>query len=175
MSQKCLLEKQDKKIIWLTCQNRMQAFKLQLGDMLPGMCCLNESKFWQGTMLQNKQLKKALCPNGTMVNWHMTMFCYLKMSALQVWECSSLKWFQKHAQSQLTVLIRKSHSLCDTRRTNVREAKIASTWLKKISQKLCIFYSTVHWSAVVCVSAKWEQHFALEVQGVLTMHKGVLV
>jgi len=172
---KMSVRKQNKKTIWLTCQQRMQAFKLQLGDVLPGTCCLNESKFWQGTMLQNKQLKKALCPNGTVVNWHMTMFCYLAMSTLQEWECSLLKWFQKHVQSQLTELIRKMHGLCDMHRTIVREAKTASTWLKKISQKLCIFCSTVHWSAVVCVSAKWEQHFTLEVQGVLTMHKGVLV
>ena len=44
---KLSVRKQDKKIIWLTCQNGMQAFKLQLGDVLPkqvenldrGRCC----------------------------------------------------------------------------------------------------------------------------------------
>ena len=39
---KMSVRKQDKKTIWLTCQQRMQAFKLQLGDVLPGTCCLNK-------------------------------------------------------------------------------------------------------------------------------------
>ena len=87
------------------------------------------------------------------------MFCYLAMSTLQEWECSLLKWFQKHVQSQLTELIRKMHGLCDMHRTIVREAKIASTWLKNVSQKLCIFCSTVHWSAVVHMSTKQRTMF----------------
>ena len=62
-----------------------------------------------------------------------------------------------------TVLVDSAHwkinGPCDTNRTDVREAKMASTWLKNVSQKLHIFCSTVHWSTVVHVSAKTRTMF----------------
>ena len=62
---KMSVRKQNKKIIWLTCQQRMQAFKLQLGDVLPGMCCLNESKKSTGDDVAKQTVEESFVSK-----WH---------------------------------------------------------------------------------------------------------
>jgi len=113
--------------------------------------------FDRGRCCKNNGWRKLCDQTALQLNEHMTTFCHFKMSAIQDWECLSLKQFQKCAQSQLTVLIKKTCSQCDTCRTNVREAKIASTWLKNVSQKLHILNATMHCSKLI-LRLKIEQN-----------------